>query len=72
MKKELSAKQKNADKDLNISIFATLIPLIVYLIFGKRIKLCRNKWSKYMAEVYSCYADSIWTSWIRKFDCYLL
>ena len=37
MKKELSIKQKNADKDLNIIIFATLIPLIVYLIFGKSI-----------------------------------
>ena len=37
MKKELSVKQKNADKDLNIIIFTTLIPLIVYLIFGKSI-----------------------------------
>ena len=37
MKKELSVKQKNADKDLNIIIFATLIPLIVYLVFGKSI-----------------------------------
>ena len=37
MKKELSVKQKNADKDLNIIIFATLILLIVYLIFGKSI-----------------------------------
>ena len=37
MKKELSIKQKNADKDLNIIIFATLIPLIVYLVFGKSI-----------------------------------
>lgn len=37
MKKELSVKQKKADKDLNIIIFATLIPLILYLIFGKNI-----------------------------------
>ena len=69
MKKELSVKQKNADKDLNIIIiFTTLIPYF----WQKHNELCRNKWSKYMAEVYSCYADSIWTSWIRKFDCYLL
>ncbi len=37
MKKELSVKQKNADKDLNIIIFATIIPLIIYLIFSKNI-----------------------------------
>ena len=37
MKKELSVKQKNADKDLNIIIFTTLIALFVYLIFGKSI-----------------------------------
>ena len=37
MKKELSVKQKNADKDLNIIIFVTIIPLIIYLIFGKNI-----------------------------------
>jgi hypothetical protein len=35
--KELSIKQKNADKDLNIIIFATLIPLIIYLFFGNSI-----------------------------------
>ena len=37
MKKELSVKQKNADKDLNIIIFSTLIPLIIYFIFGNTI-----------------------------------
>lgn len=37
MKKELSVKQKNADKDLNIIIYSTLIPLIVYLIFSNNI-----------------------------------
>ncbi len=37
MKKKLSVKQKNADKDLNIIIFSTLIPLIIYLIFGDNI-----------------------------------
>lgn len=37
MKKELSVKQKNVDKDLNIIIFVTIIPLIIYLIFGKNI-----------------------------------
>lgn len=36
-KKELSIEQIKADKDLNIIIFATLIPLIVYLIFGNDI-----------------------------------
>lgn len=36
-KKELSIEQKKADKDLNIIIYATLIPLIVYLIFGNDI-----------------------------------
>ena len=29
MKKELSVKQKNADKDLNIIIFTTLIALFI-------------------------------------------
>ena len=33
-KNELSIEQKKADKDLNIIIYATLISLIVYLIFG--------------------------------------
>ena len=33
-KKELTTKQKNADKDLNIIILFTLIPLIIYLFFG--------------------------------------
>ena len=37
VKKELSIKQKNADKDLNIIVYSTLIPLIVYLIFGNNI-----------------------------------
>ena len=37
MKRELSIKQKNADKDLNIIIFVTLISLTIYLIFGKNI-----------------------------------
>lgn len=37
MKKELSVKQKNADKDLNIIVVSILIPLIVYLIFGNNI-----------------------------------
>ena len=37
MKKELSVKQKNSDKDLNIILFSTLIPLIIYLIFGNNI-----------------------------------
>ena len=37
MKKELSVKQKKADKDLNIIIISTLISLVIYLIFGKRI-----------------------------------
>ena len=36
-KKELSIEQKKADKDLNIIIYATLISLIVYLIFGNDI-----------------------------------
>ena len=36
-KKELSIEQKKADKDLNIIIYATLISLIVYLIFGNVI-----------------------------------
>ena len=36
-KKELTAKQKNADKDLNIIILFTLIPLIIYLFFGNSI-----------------------------------
>ena len=36
-KKELSIEQKKADKDLNIIIYATLIPLIIYLIFGNDI-----------------------------------
>lgn len=36
-KKELTIKQKNADKDLNIIVFLTLIPLIVYLVFGNSI-----------------------------------
>ncbi len=35
--KELTITQKNADKDLNIIIFATLIPLIVYMVFGSKI-----------------------------------
>ena len=37
MKKELSVKQKNADKDLNVIVYSTLIPLIAYLIFGNNI-----------------------------------
>lgn len=37
MKKELSTKQISADKDLNIIIYATLIPLIVYFVFGNQI-----------------------------------
>ena len=37
MKRKLSIKQKNADKDLNVIIFVTLISLIIYLIFGKNI-----------------------------------
>ena len=37
MRKELSIEQKKADKDLNILIVATLIPLIVYLFFGNDI-----------------------------------
>lgn len=36
-KKELSIEQRKADKDLNIIIYATLIPLIIYLIFGNDI-----------------------------------
>ena len=36
-KKELTTKQKNADKDLNIIILFTLIPLIIYLFFGNSI-----------------------------------
>lgn len=36
-RKELSLNQKSADKDLNIILFFTLIPLIIYLIFGKSI-----------------------------------
>lgn len=36
-KKELSIEQKNADKDLNIIILSTLIPLIVYFVFGNSI-----------------------------------
>ena len=36
-KNELSIEQKKADKDLNIIIYATLISLIVYLIFGNDI-----------------------------------
>ena len=36
-KKELSIGQKNADKDLNIIIYVSLIPLIIYLIFGNSI-----------------------------------
>lgn len=36
-RKELSHNQKSADKDLNIILFFTLIPLIIYLIFGKSI-----------------------------------
>lgn len=36
-KKELSIEQKKADKDLNIIIYATLIPLIIYLIFSNDI-----------------------------------
>ena len=36
-KKELTVEQKNADKDLNIIIYSTLIPLIIYLIFGNNI-----------------------------------
>lgn len=36
-KKELSIEQKKADKDLNIIIYATLIPQIIYLIFGNDI-----------------------------------
>ena len=31
-KKELSIKQKSADKDLNIIVLFTLIPLIIYFI----------------------------------------
>ena len=37
MKRELSVKQKNADKDLNVIISVTLISFIIYLIFGKNI-----------------------------------
>lgn len=37
MKKKLSVKQKNADKDLNIIVFSTVIPLIAYLISGNNI-----------------------------------
>lgn len=37
IKNELSVKQKNADKDLNIIIYSTLIPLIIYLLFGNSI-----------------------------------
>ena len=36
-KTELSIKQKNADKDLNIIIFATLIPLVIYVLFGNKM-----------------------------------
>lgn len=36
-KKELSIEQKKSDKDLNIIIYATLISLMVYLIFGNDI-----------------------------------
>ena len=37
MKNKLSLKQKEADKDLNIIIFATLIPLLVYIVFSNQI-----------------------------------
>ena len=37
MKKKLSVKQKNADRDLNTIILVTLIPLIIYLLFNKKI-----------------------------------
>ena len=36
-KKRTQHRTKKADKDLNIIIYATLIPLIIYLIFGKDI-----------------------------------
>lgn len=36
-KKELSIKQKEANKDLNIIIVSTLIALIIYLFFGNNI-----------------------------------
>ena len=37
MKKELTVKQKDADTDLNIIIFFTLIALVIYLFFGNKI-----------------------------------
>lgn len=36
-KKRTQHRTKKADKDLNIIIYATLIPLIIYLIFGNDI-----------------------------------
>ena len=36
-KKRTEHRTKKADKDLNIIIYATLIPLIIYLIFGNDI-----------------------------------
>ena len=36
-KKRTQYRTKKADKDLNIIIYATLIPLIIYLIFGNDI-----------------------------------
>lgn len=37
MKKELSIEQKRADKDLNIIILATIVPLLIYSIYGNKI-----------------------------------
>ena len=35
--KRINIKTKNADKDLNIIIYSTLMPLIIYLLFGSSI-----------------------------------
>lgn len=59
-KKELSIEQKKADKDLNIIIYATLIPLIIYLIFGNDImNFAKTSEMEYMAKIYTCYVGSI-------------
>ena len=82
-KKELSIKQKNADKDLNIIVLFTLIPLIIYLVFGNSIMNFAKKGKntnketsqqsiKYMVEIYSNYTNSIWFGGFRKFDCHSL
>ena len=68
-KKELSIKQKNADKDLNIIVLFTLISLIIYLVFGNSImNFAKNS----QLNIWLRFIPIILIGGFRKFDCHSL